>query len=108
MFLSGVGFNADHEDALREEPVEKGGEGQRGDGAAVGEGEEVAAGLGDFGGTGDTQALAVVGVSAPFRCKGHGGEDGVEGEIDHREEELGRVGDEHVGYERCHPSGPCD
>lgn len=49
----------------------------------------------------------MVGVSAPFRCKGHGGEDGVEGEIDHREEELGRVGDEHVGYERCHPSGPC-
>lgn len=30
--------------------MEKGGKGQRGDGEAVGEGEEVAAALGDFGG----------------------------------------------------------
>lgn len=46
---------------------------------------------------GDAEALSLDGVGAPFCREGHFGHEGVEGEVEHGVDELGRVGDDGVG-----------
>lgn len=84
------------EDALRDEPVEDAGEGHGRDGDLVGELEEAGASL-LAGGARDAEGFAAGGEGVPFAAEEHGGEEGVEVEVDDREHELGQVGDEDQG-----------
>ena len=77
--------------------MQDGGRGHQRDDIPVGQREEVIRALRMQRTAGDAEALSLDGVGAPFCREGHFGHEGVEGEVEHGVDELGRVGDDGVG-----------